>query len=306
MMKKTYAVLIAVWSVIAIILIGVLVSFISTESKHGSFNWSFVWSFDKPDETQTHTIDKSFNLSDIDEINISSQNADINFTQSQDDLIKVNIPKSDGNKINVSQDGSTLNIDQHRNSFFTVFYITNRSTINIAVPEKYEKDISINSKSGDISLNGNYTFSKAFINKASGDLMADSITADTFSMKTASGDADISNLSAEYDIDSASGDITVESLSGNGDLRMVSGNLNVDIAKLDGELKIETVSGESNIDFAKDVNAEISTGSVSGEVKSDFDMNFSGKNGSGTIGNSPYQKVKISTVSGDINLTQKS
>lgn len=308
MNKKFAMVMIAIWSVIALVLIGLLVFFII--HGHGS-GWNWNWNSDDSDNNMTQYIDKSFASSDISEISLNASNADVSFSKTQGEDIKVSINgsgSSDSKDIfSVSQDGNTLKITQKYKSWTYFIHLFNSSDrISITLPESYKKDLTLNVTSGDISFDGDYTFGKAEIYKTSGDLKADSLKAGTLKIKTVSGNISVSKLDAHYEISSTSGDMDFNGLAGYGSFSSVSGNLKCNVSELSGALDISAISGDVGVTLPKDADADIYASTTSGDINSDFNMSYSGHNknhAEATLGSPPYNKVSVSLTSGDIDFT---
>jgi DUF4097 and DUF4098 domain-containing protein YvlB len=308
MNKKFSAVMIAIWSVIALALIGILVFFIVCGHNFNMSNWNF--KFNGANSAQTQYVNKSFTAPDISEINVNAKSADVSFSKTQSDEIKVSITGSENSNskdmYTVSQSGGVLQITQDYNWGFSFFFFGPfNQHISITLPESYKKDLALKLTSGDITFNGDYTFGKADIYKTSGDLVAGSITADTFTLKSTSGDTSISKLNASYEIHSTSGDMKFDSLEGYGSIGSISGNIECNISKLSGAFGISATSGNINIGLSQSVGADIKADTTSGDVNADFAMSYSGRNhATANVGSSPYNKLAVSVTSGNINFTQ--
>lgn len=331
MNRKFIAVMIAVWTVIALALIGLLVFFMGFGHGFGYGNWNWGWNhgfnysdFVKPENQadakgsdngkKIQIINKSFAVSDISNVSVNASSADVGFSQTQGDKIKVAVidnTSPDAIKYySVSQEGSTLKIAQKYRwlglSFFN--WGNYKQRIMITLPESYKKELNLNLTSGDIYFDGNYTFAKASVYKTSGDINGGSLTADTFRFQTTSGDINLKKIDANYDISSTSGDLQVGTLNGCGSVNAISGDITFNISKLTGALNVSGTSGDIDIGIANDIGADIKADTTSGDVNGNFAMTYSGddrNHATAAIGKSPYNNITVSTISGDINLNQK-
>ena len=300
--------MIAFWSVITVILTSLLVSFILS----GHFSNPFRWNFNYSGPTgATKTTEKSFACDGIDKINLSVASADVSFSKSPDNNIRVTVEgttDSQGNNLfDVAQSGSTIEITQKSRDwgFFLFYFGSVHNRVSIQLPESYKKDLSASLTSGDITFNGDYTFGNADIRKTSGDVNGGSITADTFTFKSTSGDSNLSKVCANYTISSISGDIKISDLEGHGSVNTTSGEFSCNISKLDGSFNYSAISGDAQIGIAKGIGANLSANTVSGDVSANFDLEYNGRgshNATAKIGNSPYNSMSFSTTSGDIRL----
>jgi lia operon protein LiaG len=313
MNKKFSLIMITIWSVIALALIGVIVTFIVMGGFHFS-GWNF--NFGGSTGKYTQFVDKSYDSSNINQIKLKVSSANVNFSKTQGTEIKVDIAgndvsssSSDKDLYTVTQNGSDLEITQNYDWWRFAFFNFGGSNqrINITLPESYKKDLNLSLTSGDIKFDGDYTFANASIYKTSGDIISGAIKADNFTFQTTSGDANIAALDAKYDISSTSGDTKIGSLSGSGRIHSISGSMLLDVARLDGSLDISATSGDMTIGLDKAVNAEISGNATSGDINANFAMNYSGRgrnHASATIGTSPYNNISVSVISGDVTFNQ--
>ncbi|HEX2938108.1 MAG TPA: DUF4097 family beta strand repeat-containing protein [Ruminiclostridium sp.] len=303
MNKKTGIVFITIWTIIAVVLIGILVSGFFLRNK--IFN---AFSFEG---TQTIYVDKSYTSSSIGEIDIKVASADVNFTQSTSDSIKVHISGYGDSKdlYTVKQDGDKLYIVQKNKYFVFPFSFGFRGQhIDIEVPESYNKDIMGDLASGDISFKGNYSLGNINLHKVSGDMEADSIKADKITIVSTSGDLNIANIEGEYKINSTSGDMEIKSLSGFGSINSVSGDITCNLAALNGDLDINSTSGDLDLGIDKSIGAKIDAKTVSGDINANFAMSYSGNNkhsAEASIGDAGNNTIKVSHISGDINFSQR-
>jgi hypothetical protein len=311
MSRKFGIVMICVWSVVALALIGLLVTLICLRgtSGRGGFNlWS--WSA-HPDSAQaTQYADKSFPAAGINEISVNSTNADISFSQSSDKKIKVDITGVGGPKdkqaYTVAQSGSTLRITQNAKWWNFSLSLVNNQRIAITLPKSYSNALTLNSTSGDITFKGGYAFSNASIYKTSGDLNGDAVKAGSFLLKTTSGDLNLSELDADYEIHSTSGDMQISRLDGHGSISNISGDGTFGVQKLTGALSISSTSGDYQLKLAKSVGARITAHTASGEVNAGFPMRYSGDDRHGAtdlFGRSPYNNIDVSLLSGDVSFS---
>jgi lia operon protein LiaG len=312
MNRKFSVVMIAVWSAIAIVLIGMLVTFIVLGKNLNLHNWNYY--FDGSNSAQTQYVDKSFKSSGVSEIAVNAASADVSFSKTQGDYIKVNI-KGNGDSdskdmYSVTQDGSTLKIVQKNNSWFGgLFHFGwfEQQIISVTLPESYKKDLTLNITSGDVSFNGDYTFGKAGIYETSGDINAGSLTADTITLKTVSGEINVSKLDANYEIHSTSGEMKFGNLAGYGGISTISGDLSCYVSKLSGAFNVSAISGDMKIGIDSNVSADISANTTSGDIHG-IPMEYSGRgrsNATAQVGSSPYNKVAVSTVSGDVSFSRE-
>jgi DUF4097 and DUF4098 domain-containing protein YvlB len=302
-MKALKIAQLVIWGVIAAVLIGLLVYFVSSGAGFGSFSWGSDYS--------TELYNNTFTATDISQIESHTSSANITFSVSDNDEIKVVCMGSKKEKENgyvqVSNEGGVLNIKQNYsfpNFFF--FNFGNSVRFEISLPKDYDKNLTMSNTSGDISFNDDFTFANVDLSQTSGHLQGNTITCDSFKENTTSGDMDFGSIvTKSYRISGTSGNISVDNLSGSGSLKSTSGNITAGLATLTDSLDGSVVSGNIDITLAKDISAHISANCVSGNINSNFALNHSGRSSAnGDVGSGPYNNISLSTVSGNVDINQ--
>jgi hypothetical protein len=123
--------------------------------------------------------------------------------------------------------------------------------------------------------------------------------------RSVTGDIRATGLDARVNASSVSGDVRV-STSDIASASTVSGSVEVQMGRTDwtGTLAFSSVSGDIDVAFGSDLNAEISYNTVSGSIDSDWPISMSrggSRNLRGTVG-SGGRRLTLSTVSGDVDL----
>lgn len=208
-------------------------------------------------------------------------------------------------------------------------------SISVALPKKLYKLLKINTASGGAEINNKEVTAEKFsLSTASGDINInaffenvkvktasgsikltnpyDDKTAQSVDINTASGDILLENYSAEsFSINSISGKTVYTGASGAGNIHVTSGEINVDYAQWNADIKIGAVSGKVNIDLPEGSGANIKFDGVSGTVKTDLNgeegefMNL-GKGTDGAFGGENKHNININLVSGAVSVSQKS
>lgn len=193
----------------------------------------------------------------------------------------------------------TLNI-RSKHKLCIIFCFTNSSKLDIYIPKTYINQFNLSTVSGDITIEKSQhslQFKNINLETTSGDIeILSPIKSDNVSLSTVSGDMDILGLNAKsINLDTTSGDIEIQSLTGKVDAESVSGEIDINQFDITGNSNFHSVSGDIDILLTKDSSCYVKTDTVSGS------KNVS----NGIFGNHKYQ-LKLQTVSGDIDVTQKS
>lgn len=287
--RKLKIVMIAIWSFIGIMLIGML-AFCIINNRGIGFHFAF------NEEGLMTKVQKqeAIPLNDCNRIILDSSSADVIISSSDDSNLKV-VESSSSNlnedeKFTFEKQGSTVLInDRHVHIMFNLFGSLNKK-IELFIPKDYDKDLELESLSGDITVN-------------------DELKLNNLRFKESSGDIKLADAAAKaYKIDSSSGDISIDSLSGSGEISSSSGDVRINYGDINEYTDIRAYSGDIKLFVPSGLSFEFDGDCSSGDINSDFDLNYKNENGNkatAKIGDGPYKKISVRTLSGDININQQ-
>lgn len=176
----------------------------------------------------------------------------------------------------------------------------------VYVPENYDGDFSFNSVSGSINLSSFDTLEQISMNSVSGELSIRDVTGKELNASTVSGTLDFRETYFESaTLSTTSGEISLSGNPGKLNANTVSGDVTLTIYELDRDIKIDTISGNSELYLDKDVSAEITLSSVSGNYKTSMPISIiSSRKGhvTFTLGDHPTASIEMTSVSGSISV----
>lgn len=253
-------------------------------------------------------IRKKYDISDFfDDIFVSVINADIKVKVSENGEYGVEFFGEEAEEPTVSVQNNTLSvISNEQNRFFNKF-MSSDAVITITLPERKFSELSVSSKSGDISVLPGLEFERAKCENVSGNIKIESQATKKCKLKTVSGDITCSFLenSGSIDIKTVSGSISLTAVkSASLQLRSTSGDILLSKAELSSELYADSISG--NISFkeikADSINAKTTSGDIS-LIKSDA-SSLLFKSSSGDISGSLLSEKRFTaqSTSGDIRV----
>lgn len=317
-MKAIQITVLAVLGVIIILLSGVLIAgllgYIDTD-------------FSKYFSDTELIFDKTFDGSEMKDIDIDMKSADVKIYKSDDQSIRVVYygPESEKEKPTVSADYTegVLNIEQKTRVQFFRWFNTDR--VEIYLPEKYLGPIELGLSSGNLDFVEAFEFSQMRINLTSGNIKAttlstenleyvmssgnlncEGITSDTFSIKLTSGSFKSDELVGTGAIKASSGNISIKHFSGSGEIKLTSGDFYLGLDALNGDLDIGLTSGNLHLDLLGETDGIYCDFRVtSGNIKTNFgdvDEGNVGSNLTHTFSDSEDYKLSISAVSGSIKV----
>ena len=309
-MRKSARNRIIIWSVVTLLLIGLLavgIRFFSEYSLFGSNPFGVI-TFNEFEKYDYSTGNAEFTSDKVETITVNWISGNIKFVQGKGDKIKIEensnsaIPQNKAMKY--ALDGKKLIINSGEISSFFNFLPTGLSKdLTVTIPkDKSLDDVEINCASSHVSIKGT-EIEKLSTDSASGDVEINNVTGNTADISTVSGEIVINSNFDAISSGSISGKITITGNCSKLDTSSVSGEINADLTDEIDNIDMESVSGNVNITIPEKIGgftADYDT--VSGDFSTDFSVK--------TIGNSHIcgdgsAEFDFETVSGDIKITAK-
>jgi len=214
-------------------------------------------------------------------------------------------------KFTAVREGNTLTIKQgKKRQFLSIFNFGDiQRKIEVVIPESYAGNMETTLSSGNVDLEGNFTFSSIKSEINSGNFTAEgAITANEASIASTSGNVKVGKLAAgTYEINITSGDIRLGSLSGSGEIKGKSGNISIGYEGIAGYSSVKTTSGNITLTVPKDLSFEFEGYTSSGNLNADFAMTYENdkKHASAQVGSGPYKKLTAQVSSGNITVNRQ-
>ncbi len=277
------------WLVIAILLIGLLISRIgSSPVVHiGSGKDVVFGDSDKLIEAEDE-VTYRYSLSNIKKIDIDCVSEKLIITEGRGDdvLVSVDYEGAYWTTMLVGVDGSSLKIHpkEKRHTGIT----KGSCTVTVQVPESRSGNnlrYDIQNVSGSITMN-NQSGSTIDISNVSGSCHVEGCQADTI------------------EISGVSGSLHVTDIEGRLKMNTVSGSIHGDFGKsLAYGLSAESVSGSVHLAFTRDSSFEAEFETVSGSIRTDF-KKYGGKKEGTIVNGTGDNSISLKTISGSISVNQ--
>lgn len=292
-MKTSAIVRIIIWSVVAVLLCGVLIAGLSSH-----FSWSFLeniglsWSSFRYDE-QGYSIGDFQTDAEIHTLNIHWIGGSVHFTISEDDSVAVeeksSKPLDEDDRMRYKVDGGVLTIRARKSGMFFGIGKKLSKDLTVAVPKELAgklTQIAADCVSASVSLS-DMTVQTLQIDTVSGNISIQNSKIGSASFDSVSGRTSISDCTVDsISCDSTSGSVTCNSVSANSlEMNSTSGR-----CKFSGAVKkvdADTVSGSVEIDSSTEIE-RFESDTVSGSVL----LRIPDSNGF---------TAKLDSVSGDFN-----
>ena len=180
--------------------------------------------------------------------------------------------------------------------------------IEVQLPKDKYSLIDINTSSGDMAVDADFTFDDAVYTAFSGGIFSEADVTGTLRSDTSSGSQHISNVyGRSVEVSSSSGNVTVSAVYGTDvSVKTSSGEADLRDVVIKGKLNVNTSSGDvilSRCD-ASAIAVRTTSGDVTGELLSGKEFSASSGSGSIRIPESTSGGIcEIKTGSGDIRIT---
>ena len=250
--KKYKIVEIVAWSVVAVMLTGVLVGFMNKDS----FGINSLFGINSSDKMKTI---KEYTIEDIDQlknISVDMSECRVELTESKDNNIYITFKSNkdiDSEKyLEVDQSSSTLDIrtiDKNK-----IHFVNNTSIgIELQIPKSYNQNIDINTDVGDVKFDEEMSFKDLSVKTDVGDIKFDkNIKCDSYEIKTDTGDIKVCGIDGGGSIESDIGDIKCGIDGIKDDINIVSniGDVDLDISReLEFKFKSDKLPDDLDINF---------------------------------------------------------
>lgn len=244
----------------------------------------------------------------------------------------VNISTNDGNEIIVSEDSALDEDEQLRyyikdgkitikfrksGSYFGLFNKYKSKQLSISLPKSMVlEDLDIELVSSRLKANDLFV-EDIDIDGVSGNIELNNVISDEISIEVVSGSVNVSGKADELDIDGVSGSVDVEgefkkldvgtvsgAIEANGafidiELETVSGSKTLRVDSVPNQVRVEAVSGSTDIYLPTGTGVTVKSSAVSGSIRHNGEKLE--KNSTAIIGDGSV-KINIDTVSGSVDI----
>lgn len=307
-MKKSAVARIVIWSVVAVLLIGILVGSLvfATNPNITTITGEY--------ENYRYDHENEYSIGNIDSISAQIQNIEIDWVSG-----KVNLIPYDGDTVKV-EEFSVNDIEEKYELRWRVkenilyikpcestgaWNLANKiptKTLCVYLPEALAANmnkIEIDTASAWISVTG-VTATEIDTATASGDTWFEKCTVTNLNIENVSGYTNCTEVNVEkIDAEIVSGNIDVLGNVKTFDAESVSGTVHLATDIAPDRADISTVSGEIKLRLPDNDGFNIRFDSVSGKITSDFPLTING--GDKTYGNGT-RSYDLETVSGNVNI----
>ena len=281
-MKKIYIPIISLMAIIALLLIGLMVSVLNGAP------WTKGWSFDNMLNKNLKVVsDKAYPSDGIENIDVDFSSDEVKVLLNDTDEIRVieymskTSDKNDLAKADIDNDTFKLyKEDTHFNVGFMSYY----SRVEVYLPKSFSKNLAVETTSGSIKIDNDLTLVNCDLSSSSGSIKLNSLDTDKVSLKTTSGSINASDAinSKDAKFESSSGSIRLNEVAAEKiDTDTTSGSIHLDETITADTAEFESSSGSINLGEADTdkITAETTSGSIRINKVSGI-QNFSSSSGS--------------------------
>lgn len=222
--------------------------------------------FDFTDMKSELIFEKSYELNNINLIDVNVKSSDIYIYESDDDNINIKVYGREKDKALVNEDENTLSIELNNKSNVCIGFCFGSRKIEIYVPTSYEGEFKIKATSADIKSDLK-TYNDYNIVVTSGDIELNS--AASLTGKATSGDLEINDINKYINFKATSGDIEIDNfiVNKNSSISVTSGDITIDKCKnayIDASAKSGDIEIKNNDRHAE---YELKINTTSGDIE---------------------------------------
>lgn len=329
-MKKIAIFKIVIFSILAVLLTGVLVfglinGFNGFSFSFGGFHYSNGSTYEIAKEELT------LSSSDIERIEINWIGGKVNIEETDEENIRFKetysekTGKDEDNLMRYRVRNNQLTIQFCKSKWFINKSVRDDKTLIVYLPTKLYEKVKVATVSANIDYQGKETdvFYPLKIESVSGNIHIHQVNLSHLNIENVSGRIDVSQLNCEndIDIDTVSGSVSLKKIIANrldldfvssridisgSILRMnidgVSGNLYLAMYQAPQEIDCDTVSGDVELIIPDNDGFTAKLDSVSGEINSNFATSYKQKQLIYKDGGNIY---RFDSVSGDVTITKQ-
>lgn len=257
-MKTSAVIRIVIWSLVAVILTGMLVAGIALKGANGGLgDFSIGISGNTYADAGSYSIGGGSISERISaaEVNWVSGKIDISVYDGETVEISETAVNDEDYKLRYKVENGKLTVHSEKSGFSFGFVSRPKKELAIKIPRAFAEDFSelkINSVSAEINVSGLTVSQTVEIDTVSGMVTAESLTASSLECDTVSGGIKVTGAIESFDLDSTSGSaqITTSVPLKKLETDTVSGDVTVTIPENSGfELEFDTVSGDIDCEF---------------------------------------------------------
>jgi FlaG/FlaF family flagellin (archaellin) len=235
------------------------------------------------------------------EVGIPSGDIEVETTEGEESNITVDGDERLLEEVEIRHDGDRIVVAYRGKGKFgfslSPLSLVFGSELRVLARVPHGAGVKVKTASADTRLDGH--FGPLGINSVSGDVRLRGEAADTASLKTVSGDADLDRIEGDLTAQTVSGDLRIGPVAGSADAKTVSGDIRFQ-SLTSGDVRFTSVSGDIEIGIARGSAVDVDAGSTSGDLSSEVPLASEPVQGEGEV--APTVVLRGRTVSGDVKV----
>ncbi len=247
------------------------------------------------------------------------------FESDNNQLVIKEYYKVNNKKVLITQTDGKVILQGTKKTTISLFgWWGNDDRIEIYLPSGYVSKIQAIVSSGNIRSELEFAGSDFSLEAKSGNLVWNSIQAETIQLKTSSGNIIVESVTGEVTAKANSGNVTIDravgfvnagtssgnvkvlGVSGGAEIHISSGNAHLEMTELKDNLNVYTTSGNIKVQIPGGSEFTFRADTNSGNIDTAFDENLSynkrGNSASGTVGSNPQYEIVTTASSGNIKV----
>jgi hypothetical protein len=186
----------------------------------------------------------------------------------------------------------------------------NRVDVKAKYPENCDCDASVRF---EVQVPRSVAYRFDSISSISGDVSVTNVSGD-LKVRSISGSVEVKGATGNVNASAISGEVKVEDVNGTVSAKSTSGEVRVDINRVEGaanRMDFASVSGGVTVRLPANADADVEMSVLTGNLKTDFPLQIDepergpGRKAHGVIGGGGARKLRLSSISGNVNLLRQ-
>lgn len=224
---------------------------------------NIIFNFDFENTNLRLVESKEVEPTEINKVYINLYSTDLVIKSSENEKILVEYYSNRENNPKIELEKETLIVDETKYDVSCIGFCNSRRRVVLYLPETYENELELTTKSGDITATNNLSKNILNITTSSGDVKLNQTG--TINATTSSGDVRIDRTEI-VKVNTSSGEIEINTITSKANLQTSSGDIEISKINLKENSTIKTSSGDVDISN-NEGNCYVETQTSSGDTK---------------------------------------
>ncbi|MFC4546792.1 DUF4097 family beta strand repeat-containing protein [Paenactinomyces guangxiensis] len=218
---------------------------------------------------------------------------------------------ANGVDLQIRQNGSELQISMEAKWYQWLRWFRDEVTLNVYVPQDYNRDMSIKSVAGNLRFYGPSNSRPMVLHEltlsfAAGNVDLQNLKVNRLKYDSTASNMDLQHVKAETaDLDSQAGNIQLNHFTGSFRAHLTAGNIHAQIDSLTGPVRSHLAAGNISLDLPQNADFNLDASTTAGEIRCQFPHQSNNskwnETANATNGNGKHS-IKLTNTGGNIHV----